>query len=363
MRAARGKNRELEKAKKLFRKRKYTETIRLLEPQVFTYRENPEFYHYLGVSCLRNGDFAGAYSYLKRAEQLEPGRTDSLLALAVVHLKRMEIQECLRLWLQILEEEPSNRFAQRGLDTVKDGAADDMDRFFQTGGHHRLIPSAGFAVTGFLKLSLAVFLALALAAGAVLLLYPRLKKTASANRPEIVAIALEEGEGAVDSGEKAVFMLTEKEVRESFDHIKRLFETYRDNEARREINRLLLSNARRGVKDKAALFIPHIRTPSFADFGESFSHQEVAGFPPLYEGCFVRWKGRVSNLRVTDREMFFDFLAGYEDQKVLHGIVPARIGFAAPVDPAFAYEIIAKVVVKTPGAFSLDVVSIHRLGL
>lgn len=365
MSAVRGKQKELEKAKKLFRRRKYTETIRLLEPQIFAYRENPLFYHYLGVSCLRNGDFAGAYSYLKRSEQLEPGKIGSRLALAVVHLKRQNIQESLRLWLEVLEEEPSNRYAQRGLDTVRAGSLEDaeMERFFQTGSHQRLIPREGLGMGRFLKIITLVLLLFLVGGGLWQLSRLVPKKEPSPLRPEIAGIQIQQGEGILDPGEKAPFMLTEQEIRESFDNIKGLFDQFRDNEARREINRLLLSNARREVKDKAALFIPHIRTPSFADFNGPFTFQEVSAQPEVYEGCFVRWKGRISNLVISEKEIRFDFLVGYQDQKVLEGIVSARLGFATSMDPAFAYELIGKLVLRKTEGFDLDVISIHKMGL
>ncbi len=365
MRAARRRNTGLQKAKRLFKERKYTETIRLLEPQVFTYRENAEFYHFLGVSCLKTGDFAGAYSYLKRAVQLEPDKMESRLALAVVHLKRMETQESLRLWLEIIEEDPSNRFARKGLDAVKAGAADEegMEEFFETGGHHGLIPSAGVFLPKFAKIILAVAAVVCIAAVVGVFLRTRPKPHSEAVRPEIARVVIDEEDRVVDTGEKAVFMLSEKEIRSSFEKIKDLFEKYRDNEARREINRLLMSNAGRAIKDKVGLFLPYIRTPNFADFPRSFTYQEVADAPLLHEGCFVRWKGRVSNVRISDTEITYDFLAGYEEQKVLYGIVPARMTFAAKIDSSFAYEIIGKIVPKSDKAFSLEIVSIHELGL
>lgn len=113
----------LGKAKSLFRRRRFSETIRILEPQVFTYRENPSFYFLLGMSCLMTNDTAGAFSYLKRAVQLDRDMIDARLALAVVHLKRMETEESIRIWLETLDDHPNNKLARKGLDLLKTNAS------------------------------------------------------------------------------------------------------------------------------------------------------------------------------------------------------------------------------------------------
>lgn len=365
MRSSREKNTGLHKAERLFKEKKFAETIRLLEPQVFTYRENPKFYYLLGVSCLYMGDYAGANSYLKRSIQLDPDRTESLLGLAVVHLKRHEINESLRIWLEVLEEDPKNRTARAGLDVVKkySRTEDGFETFFDSRGEASLIPSPGFYVPVKLRILILVVIASGFLAAGGIFLWNHVGQGGTPSRPEIADVRIEQSDVVIDTEFRAVYMLSEGEIRRSFEEIKQLFEKYEDNLARREINRLLLSNAGRMIKDKVGLFIPYIRTPNFADFPESFSFQEVMSSPALHEGCFVRWKGRISNIKITDKEITFDFLAGYHDQKILEGIVPARMDFAARLDPAFAYEIIARIVPKGGNALSLKIESIHELGL
>ena len=88
---------DFSKAQKLYRTKKYSHVIRFLEPQVFRYRENFKFYHLLGMSCLRTGDFGGAFSYLRRGIDLNHGDIETLLGLAVIHLKRRETAEAIRI--------------------------------------------------------------------------------------------------------------------------------------------------------------------------------------------------------------------------------------------------------------------------
>lgn len=358
------RNRGLAKAENLFRKRKYLETIRILEPQVFTYRENPKFYYLLGISCLQTGDYAGAFSYLKRSDQLEPKGKDCLLGLAVVHLRRLEMSESIRIWLDILEDEPKNKCARAGLDLLKRNSQPEaIEALFDTGKVQSLIPSPGFFIPSYAKIALLLIFLLAAGFPLERVIQRKFFQPKTPVRPEISAVQINQKDRIVDAGEKASFMLTEKEITASFQLIKDLFEKYEDNLARKEINRLLLSNAGHEIKDKLLIFLPHISTPDFSSMKDSFTYQEVIKDPRLYEGCFVRWKGRVSNVKITDKEISFDFLVGYQDQKVLEGILRARMNFSSKVDPAFAYEVIGKIVPIGDKSIELKITSLHELGI
>jgi hypothetical protein len=354
----------LGKALRLFRRRRYTETIRFLEPQVFTYRENAAFYYLLGIACLHTGDFAGAYSYLKRSLQLEPHHTEALLGLAVVHLRRRETSESLRIWLEVLDENPKNVVAKRGLNFLKTNSNPEIiDAYLESPKIHGLIASPGFYIPPGVKIFFYALLLLGLLVPLGLGVKTRLFLPKEYNRPEISEVFIGQDESLVDTGEKFTHMFSDKEIRTIFSRIKDLFEGYEDNLARKEINRLLLSNAGKSIKEKIRLFLPHIKAPDFVTLKESFTFQEVIKEPALHEGCFVRWKGRVSNIKAGEKEITFDFLVGYHDQKVLEGIIPARMDFAAKLDPAFAYEIIGKILLRGEKSFGLSIVSLRELGL
>ena len=74
----------LSRAHQLFRRRRFSHVIRLLESQIFRYRNNAEFYALLGSTCLYTGDFGGAESYLRRAEQLNEEDVTTQLGLAAI---------------------------------------------------------------------------------------------------------------------------------------------------------------------------------------------------------------------------------------------------------------------------------------
>ena len=98
--------RNLGDARRLFRARRFPEVIRLLEPEVFRFRESADYFLMLGTACLHTGDLGGAASYLGRARQIKPGSVTALLGMAAVHFKKAETEPALKLWLEALDATP-----------------------------------------------------------------------------------------------------------------------------------------------------------------------------------------------------------------------------------------------------------------
>ena len=357
----------LSRAARLFKQRQFAQVISILEPQITSYRENVKYFFLLGTSCLHRGDYIGAYTYLRRCVDIDYRNIPAQLALAVVHLQRGESEESLRIWLEILQDNPQNRYARLGLDTARklSTGKNGTPSLFEKRKELALIPSPGFYIPRWAKWVLGIaFVAGFVLLPAALIVKDKIYEKPEPKRPEIALIQIEENDAVLDTGSRANYMLTEQEIRACFEAIRGFLENYEDTYARREINRLLFSNAAQAVKDKARSLSQFIATPTFANFPESFSYQEVMSDPPLYDGCFVRWQGRVSNVAIAPGRINLDFLVGYSDQKVLHGIVPAWMEFAANLQSDFAYEVIAKIVLPygRPGIL-MQIVSLHELGL
>jgi len=100
--------------------------------------------------------------------------------------------------------------------------------------------------------------------------------------------------------------------------------------------------------------------PDFTTVRDSFGFREVAVDPPLYAGCFVVWRGKVANLRVSGEALSFDLLVGYESQQQLHGVVPVSTTFAAELADGDAVEVLGRVALPS-GKLALEGVSLHRL--
>lgn len=356
------RSRPLKKARRLFRVRKFPSVISLLEPQVFMYRENPEFFYLLGVSCLYTGDYGGAHSYLRRCAQLTEDDVDALAGLAAVALKRRENQEALRLWLEVLDRKPNHKEARRGLALLQ--KTDDpvaLSEELSDRRIRRLFPAPGFHVPSGVWVALAVT---ALAAAGVVFgpqIVRGIRRQIEERRPGYEVLEVDEQPQSLTASEGEFrYILTAGEIEETYERIARLFNDFRDNVARREMNRLLLSNATPVLKERLRLLTSYTDEPDFTSFRDNYTYSEVASEPWLYEGCYVRWKGRTTNVRVGEESISFDFLVGYHTERVLEGIVQARIAFAARIEPSDPVELIGRI--EADGErFRLLVTSVRRL--
>lgn len=353
---------ELKTASKLFRTRKFGELTRLLEPQVFRFRENYTFFYFLGVSCLYTGDFGGSFSYLKRAVQINPEDTDALLALAATHLRRRENNDAILTYLKILEHDKNNHKARYGLNLIRTTPdPNDLYDFIHSKRFTSLFPSTGFHFPGLVPI---IIIASVLFTGA--LIFTLFRDDFSINvkpkqRVEIESVILSKDETLVTTSGNFRYVLTEKEITKTFELIKKAFDDYDDNSAQVEINRILNSNASQNVKDKVTYIQGFLGEPDFTSFKTNFTFSEVSSDPALYENCYVLWRGKVSNLAISEDAIRFDLLVGYEKQKVLEGIVPVFLNFAENIDPDQPIEIIGKIVADN--LLELEGKSIHLLAM
>lgn len=181
-------------------------------------------------------------------------------------------------------------------------------------------------------------------------------------RPGLADIDLFSDESASDQGSWR-YTMSEEELKNSAEGVLDLLNQYRDNLARREMNRLLNSNAPEDLKEKIRFLDGYIQEPGFATLKDNFAYREVIADPPLYQDCHVIWRGRAANIVVESDAVLFDLLVGYEDETVLEGIVPVRCAFAVDLQENRKVEVLGRVVLAdTPGAqVSLEAVSLHQL--
>jgi hypothetical protein len=353
------KRKGLGEARKLFRARRFPEVIRLLEPEVFRYRENDEYFQLLGFSCLYAGDFGGAFSYISRAHQLKDDNPNVLLGLAAVHFRKAENESAIKRWLEVVEIEPSNTIARRGLDLLRKGMAPDgLQEFIDSGRLKTLFPPlprrappARIMIAGLGVLAIAglVYLAIHLAA-------PR-----GPQRPGVSVIEIPTGLSSfVDIGTDFAFVMTESEVRRAFQKAKNELLSYRDNLAVVDINRIMLSNAAPAVKERARMLKGFVMQPTFDTVKDAYSYAAVVKQPALYDGASVVWKGKVANLKVAKDAIGFDLLVGYDQEKQLEGIVAVTLPFAADLENGSAVLVLGQVVLNGTVPTLLGI-SLHRL--
>lgn len=348
----------LEEAEALFRRRRWAHLISLLEPLTAVYRESARFSVMLGCAYLHREDTGGAYSCFRRAQSLDYRDVDAALGLAAVHIRRGESDKAVQQYIDVLERHPRDRRAKRGLGLLRKTAngSDDaapikrLRSLYPRPQRRWRVVAVVIAASAALTLAIAAWPAIAEAL-----------RDARPQREGVSAFSLSEAEAAAPVGSDGEFdiVLTEREALEAFDKAKRLFSDYRDEAALVELNRLLVSNATRQIKAKAAALALYVREPSFLSMPDRFSYAEVAAFPRLYEGVGVVWKGLPANIAASGSSTSFDLLVGYHDRKLLEGIVPVRMAFESRLMPDRPIEVLARV--RGQGkSFYLECLAIHE---
>jgi len=336
---------QFRKAKKFYKRKKYSEIIKLLEPQVFRFRESFTFFFLLGMACLKTGDVGGAYSYLTRAHDLNPENIDTLLGLSVVYLKKQDPQKTLSTWFLVLDHDPHNKIAQRGLKILRKYTdSEDLLEFLDSGKINKILPSPAFSMNK-LKLFLIIAILMVTASGVFYGTFLFMNKNNHVpQRTGVESLTLR---GTVDTStsQKTLYHFNDKELRIELIKIKHFFNNFDDNRAMKEINRVLLSNADSTVKNQVRVLEGYLSKPSFATLKTKYTYKDVQKTPLLYRNCFVIWKGRVSNLVISENSISFDLLVGYADEKVLEGIVPVNLKFGAKIDTSLAIDVLGKVII------------------
>jgi len=351
-----------QKATELYRKGDYNEVIRLLEPQIFRFRDSVEFYYYLGMSCLFTQDVPAAMTYLQRSFNLgEEADVNTMLGLAMVHLHRQENADAIRYWLRVLEHDPKNQRALKGLEFLRSEPKQEIiNDLLEEGRLDKFLPQKKNnkrAVKKFLFISF--ISAIVIISGFIAL--PKILKAFDKERPNFNEIVIDDLSDLTNLNGNFLYVLTEDQIESSVERLNKYLLDYDDNLAMREINRINYSNAHGDLKNRIFPLEDSIRVPSFADFKNNFSYDEVSQDPYLHNHCYILWRGRATNVNVTDEVISFDFLVGYEDEKILEGVTQVLLDFSADVTSDFPMELLARVVPVESKGFYLEGISLHRI--
>lgn len=351
----------LRKALILSKRKKYGKAIHLLEMEAFRYQTSFNYYHTLGAICLRAGDFSGAHTYFNRAKGLKLQDPRNLLGLAVIFLRRGDTDKALDLYLDVQDLDGSNPIVKRALRFIrKYGGTEDLGRRLEQGVIRSLYPPLPKTGVSPRPLPLIAILLVAAALGGV---FWGTRRVPPAPRGGLAATALEaeDRKDPVELGGVYRYVLTGDQVLSSYREARELFNRRRDEAAKRELNRILESNASGGVKNKARILKGYTETPGFDSLLDRFSYEEVAADPPLYRDCFVLWKGSATNIKGEDQKITFDLLVGYgaQTRTELKGIVPVEVDSPVEIIPA-GLEVLGQVAFSPGGRFFLRAAGIHQ---
>lgn len=354
----------LERAKSAFHRKRFADVITLLEPNIIQYRESFQYYFYLGLACLNTGDVGGAGSYFQRARQIRMRDPDLLAAQAALFLRRGDTHQAVEYYLEALEYAPEHRLAKRSLDFIrKHGDAETISALVESGRIERFYPVPANPVSVG-AVGLAACVALALLGAVIGWAHLSKNRALAAPRADLSALSLTSGEksSAVELGGSWRYIMTEQQIVRAFADAQRYFQSWRDNAAQVEINRILYSNASAGIKQKARLLMGYLAVPGFDTIKDRYTYATVLAEPSLYLDCWVVWKGMATNVATTGNTVDFDFLVGYDTRSVLEGVVRVHFDTVLPIDPDRPLELLAKVGTEQ-GKIVLSGKSIYQSGL
>jgi tetratricopeptide (TPR) repeat protein len=329
----------LQVAQRLMKRRRFSAAIRLLEGRNEIYEGNFDYYVLLATAYLYVGDAGTASSYYQHAREIKLTDTVLLLGQAVLFLRRGDTDRAIQYYLEILENEPQNKLAKKALEFIRTkGDYSTICRWVDSGKIEQFYPSVGVNPD---KVAGIVLPVLACILGFMLVMHlTELRKSASAGtRADLSSFVLSaaESKNAQETdmtGSAYKFILSGRDITESYEKAQRYFQSYRDNAAQIEINRLLNSNAVPSIKQKARLLMNYLSVPTFDTITDSPSYEDVVKNPDLYMDCYIVWSGRISNAGMQGTLYRCDLLVGYETMQKVTGIVPLRFS----TDPEIAND-------------------------
>ncbi len=351
----------IDRARKLLTQKRFPQVIKLLELHVFDYPNSFDYNYLLGTACLYVGDIGGAELYYKKARNIKISDVNLINAQAVLFLRRGETAKAIDYYLQAQEYAPDDLLAKKGLNFIKtNGNSELINLYVQTGKIKMFYPRLGVNTE---PLKIIIPLCAVILACTLFFVF---KPTASivekrADLSELVLTIDEKEESLEQDTASSVFryILTEKELENSYNNAIRSFQNYNDNASQIEINRILNSNASVAIKQKARLLAEYFEDPSFNSDIQEIAYDTLKKDPWLYLDTWVIWSGRITNIAETEREYRCDLLIGYETLERMDGIVPLVITQPISIDSSLPIEVLAQVTVED-GRLLLRAKSIYQ---
>ena len=365
------KDNTLHNALKLSKKGKYGAAIKLLEGEIMRYRDSFRFYYILALACLRSGDFGRAYTYFKSAHDIKSQDVNVLLGIAALNVKRGESGRALDLYFKVLGIESENKTAKYALAALrKHGGGDTLIDWLESGGIQNLYPPFLKEKHAALKTALralgvcaALLLGLFTAARLDIIALPFAAR-AERDGFSVSALSKDDADALVETGGAYYSILTAPQILSLYADARKNFNAYKDNAARVAVNKILLSNAAEGIKNKARLLLRYLNEnqPGFNTISERLSYRQINKESLIYNGCYVVWSGMATNVTQGENTTSFDFLVGYtKGGRELEGTVRVICPFAFAVNTDRPLEVLGAVAASTDGAFTLAGISLHPL--
>ena len=361
----------LVRAALLLKKKNYDAAIKALEVEVSRYYRSFDYYYLLGISYLYSKIYGMALTYIRLAIEIKMRNPQALLGLAALYLNHGDTDKAVDIYLDVISIDESNKIAKKALKIIrKNPAPEDISNWIASGKLHTLfppIPNVGIqrktivlsSIVGAAAI-LAIVFTLALNMGFITL--PGSDKRVV---PDNLVLLQSELDAPMQEGGFR-YVLTRRQVEETYNEGLDFFINKRDDAARMRLNHILESNAPEPVKNRARMLISYLEVPGFDTLIDRFTYVEVIENPFLFSGCHVIWRGMATNLIVEQNSTTFDLLVGYDTFRILEGMVQVDFDFAIPVNPEHPVEVLGRVIpVSTERELGIRLqgVSLNQAGL
>ncbi len=333
------------------KRRHFATAIKRLEAKSDIYEENFEYYLTLGIACLYVGDIGASSSYFQRARNIRLTETRLLLGQAAIFLRRGDTARALQYYLEIKENDPLNKTADRAMEFIRvHGNYDTICRWVDTGKIEQFYPPLGKNPD---KIAVVSIASLAFILGCLLtfIFFPRGQEytgpRADLTRLELSAEEKSDAKEKDLSTQSYKFVLSNKEINKRYSNALQFFQSHRDNAAQIEVNTILNSDASVAVKKKARLLMGYFEIPDFDSIRDVPSYSEVAAEPSLYLDCWVNWGGKISNVTVFEGGSYTcELLVGDDSLARYEGSVRVRFDAEPVVDTGKPVKILGKIVME-----------------
>jgi len=352
-------NKDLARAKRLLARGRNSKVIRFLEPKVPLFIEDPAYYTILGRACLESGLLKDADTYLNRGIQAEPNHLEARLSLAVNYLKRKDPVSAVRTWLEILEDHPKDKYALKGLKTLKNiPDLFQQDSFLEAFEPRSFLPPIGSRWPGRILMLLVFFLAVLIG---FYLWGSQSSLLASLIRNDYRAgfESLKSERPQTEERGDVFYPLAKEELARIIKRALSHYQSYEDNRTRYELNKIRYSNATEKIRQQSIGLIALLNEPTIDSLETSYTYDEVKQNPWLFEGVWVLWSGLAANITSDADAIRFDFLVGLDKGQILKGRVGVEIPFPIVMEE-LPLELLARVQPRN-GDFILIGKTVHFL--
>lgn len=345
-------------------RRNFGQAIKILESGADIYEENSDYYIMLGTACLYAGDMGTAYAYYQKARKITLTDVNLLIGQAAIFLRRGDTEKALNYYIEVLELEPGNQIAKDAMEFIRvHGDYTTICRWVDTGRIQQFFPKLGVNPDKVLYAFIGVLFCVAGCFSAWNYAKNRTRPV-TGPRMDLSSIQL-----SVDEKEKAQstdlssgachYLLSNREITQSYEKALEYFQKGDDNHAQMEINRLLNSNAALSIKQKANVLMTYLVVPGFDTLSFSPDIKDIEKDPELYLDCYVIWNGRVSDVIETENSYEARFLVGYETMKNIDGIVNVKFSSKISIESDKPVRILGKIN-KEDGNLVLDGLAVYQ---